>query len=1599
MYKKIFSVILAVILVATSISVLSLCVTAETLAAGSYPYAANGTKAPIIKSSTTGEVNTADGFLTKLSVDSLTNENFTSTFKPHMQATSNYVVNNKTLMATSLVDYSATADNVYGTSGKALKIAYTSATNGSITSADGVYQNMHCMRVTNSFNIPGEWKDTASVGFWVKTEYPVYITVRLSANSSGTESFIVSNRMFIPAGESFVEIPLSNFKTVNAGYKELNSGKISVYQTDIYFKAQESFTDTRDIYFDNIGYYGRYTTYKAVHDVGFKEIALNSSKLKTMTTSAPNTSVSVDANAAYSHSGYTNVAANTSAIKVEYSNMNSISDTAGKVRFYYDAYMRLNSEAPYIYGEDSVIAFWVRADQPMSLFIGYVDYDTASSGVKQSKTKTVEIPAGESIVKIKMSEMAPSGVTFDYRYANQFMITAKTNNYSIAGKTSGTIYFDAFGFYDESYEPPVVPDTKVTHADDFTEVALNSAKLKTLTSTPEAITLSYDANAAYSHSGSTNLAANTSAIKVEYAQMASTGYAVRFYYDAALRLNSQAPYIYGSDSVLSFWVRADQPMSLNYNYYDYDNNSSASKQSLGKTIEIPAGESIVKIKMSEMAPSGVDFDYRQAYQLMITIRTNDDSYKNNGVVYFDAFGFYDDSYQGGGSNPEQPESPVVPDTKVTHTDGFTEVELNTSKLKEFTSKAGTMSMSIDANAAYSHSGSTNLTANTTAIKIEYSEMSATANYVRFYYDNALRLNGTAPYIYDSDSVLAFWVRADQPMSLNYNYYDYDNNSSASKQSLGKTIEIPAGESIVKIKMSEMAPSGVDFDYRQAYQLMISARTNANSTKTSGVIYFDAFGFYDADPTNDIPEQPKPPVIPDTVVKHEIGFSEIIPNASKWITRKTDNVTITFEDNAAHYHQGKTNVAANTGALKVDYKNLSPSPANVSLYSESMIQLTNTAPYIYGDASVLSFWVFTDQSVDLTVTYMDYSNTDKKSVQCKKMNITLPVGESLVKIPMKDLVPDGHEMAYRYAYQLQFIVYPNSDTFTTSGTLYFDGLGFYDTNLVINDEPLTMPKNTFVWWDFNSGNDLDDVLGYWAARMAGVDGLGLQLELEKNAKNVYGGKGNSIKLTYNRALAKDNIPNFRNDLRLATSGDGVIFWVKSEERTTINLVAIDANGQTVVVRGIPVTIGYNIVNVKWSEFTFVDSKLTGKPDMSSIYQFQIRPAGASGTLWVDQIGFSNVKNDGSSAYNSIVPPNSYKGWYEGYVSNYEDFEKWPGDDDLGFCIDWYFDNKGEITLPKKNNNTYLQMNFDNSGGKASALINITEFKAVDPKGGISFWAKSSEKRYYNLRVVIGGQVAMITFMGDVNGRTYNIPFSAFWNNNRADKPFSLSSTAPVSITKLTFSSDGISNPSVASGISQKFTLLLDDIKFVDGKNFARAGLVDYTENGVNLKADEEAFSVGVFPKVTKTELTAEEKQNYIKVSGAKDVIAHYNINAYDINGKELIPQTVVILTFDVPKGVNASEIGLYQVYIDGSLSKRKVSITEDGKITAPVYRLGDYILTVESVKDSVADDNSTENETNTDESDFPWLIVVIIGASVLIIAAVIIIILIRKGRGK
>ena len=1831
MLKKLLSVLLATTVVLTSLlSAIMLTVSADTLSAGVYPYATNGVKTPIITHKTGEEATAFNDFFAKQTIDSLTDENYFNTFKPYGHLVKDEVVSNKTLISASLDSYSDSADNVYGSAGKSYKATYIKATNSSIKPANfDTAQNFHYVRVTNTMIISSDCKDTASVGFWVKSTHQTFIVVRLSANTNGTESFIISDRFLIPAGESFVEIPLSNFVTANSGYHPLReaTGDIRIYNTDIFFKSTESFEGTRDIWFDNIGYYNyasktdkalhssdailknnvenyiqdgtavkkdgvtwnadskgsitvsnpisgtanlnayngngqsihysttqasttaynrfrnngkvntnnadgdptgvnatlavwiktdraikifltaddstvansgrnRYqsseyflpagetmleipvsdfdTQYvianqtvdnqfvwdylgcinfyfksavnngnpnanvwvdsiaiipgqiedipesseesssaessseesssaessseessssedmpvssepspiipdnKVTHGEGFVEVTLKPENWVNKKTET--SAFEFDTNAAYSH------ASDKSAYKLTYSN---ISSTVNLINFYYNSRIYINGTAPYIFDEDSVFSFWVRADQPMAISVTYMDHDNVSNAQTQNGLKTINIPAGESIVRINMAEMTKAGCEFDYRYL--FQLQFKINSTEDSYKTSGEIYFDSFGFYDAdptnnippAPELPEVPDTKVAHTKDFFEATLKNDKW--VNKKTETSTFALDENAVYSHGS------DKSAYKLSYSNISATENLINFYYDEKLYINGIAPYIYDEDSVLSFWMRADQPVTLRITYLDYNNLTDKYAQSLIRTVNVPAGESIVKIDMKDMCPDGVSYDYRYVYQLQIQVRANEESYKTSGEIYFDSFGFYDADPTN--NIPPAPELPEVPDTKVAHTKDFFEATLKNDKWVN--KKTETSTFALDENAVYSHGS------DKSAYKLSYSNISATENLINFYYDEKLYINGIAPYIYDEDSVLSFWMRADQPVTLRITYLDYNNLTDKYAQSLIRTVNVPAGESIVKIDMKDMCPDGVSYDYRYAYQLQIQVRANEKSYKTSGEIYFDSFGFYDMNPSNEIPPKPQAPEIPDTKVTHDVGFVEIEPDAEMWMTKKADDVVISLADSSTRYHSGKTNVADNSSALKISYKNLSASMKNVSFYSESRIQLSNTAPCIYGENSILSFWVYTEQAVDLKVAYRDYSNTAGKSVQCKEMTISIPIGESIVKIPMKDCVPADNDMDYRFAYQLQISVLANDDSYKNSGDILFDAFGFYDSELVINDKPLTMPENTFVWWNFDNGDTLEEIPDEWTARWAGEEGKGIIVTLEKDSDNVYGSKGNSLKIDYVRALGEYTAPNIWLEKRTATMGDGIVFWIKSEQKTNIRILCLDANVDAIEML-VPVTIGYNIVEVKWSDFTYTDKTKTGKPATNSIAQLQLRPMGASGTFWLDQIGFLNVKNDGSNAYNSVYPPTSYKDWEDGNVSGGDGFDNWPSDDDFGFCTEWYFQDTGWITLPKIGNNTVLKMDYNRTNGKRSELVNITEFKDIDPKGGISFWAKSTEARYYTLRISIGTQIIAVNFMGDTNGRTYNIPFSAFWINGRIDKDYIPSSTKGVSVTKLQFVSDETCNPPATGALSDKFSLYLDDIKFVDSLGFLRAADIDYTENGVTLKAAMNAFSVGVIPKITKTELTDTEKQEYLKLAEtATDVIALYNIVASDKDGKVQIPTAAVELIFDVPEGIDANAVQVYQVYLDGSLSKRPVTVTEDGRVSTSVFRLGEYLLAWGEVtsKPQVEDDTPVDTpEQPTQESGFWWLIAII--AAVILAGAVVVVVFVRKGRGK
>lgn len=1412
MSKKFLSILLTIAVLASALLPLTYSfVSADTLAAGVFPYAAAGqTYAPIIRSG--DGVKFYSDFVSKSNLDNLTGSNFNSTWKLYNQASVSYTAGSRVLATSSLVSYNAADPNVYGESGNALKIEYISATNSTVSPANGVAgQYFHYVRQNVAFTVDGDYADSASVAFWVKSDYEAYVVVRLTVNSWNANGFIVSERILVPAGESIVEIPLGNFVTSNAGFESLNAnGDIKINTADIYFKSTGSFTGTRNIYFDSLGfYYYSSESGKALH--------------------------SADATVKHEIEGLTH----------------TLNGSEDKVT-------------------DSKGVTWKDdANGSLSVTSGTVNpnaYNGSGSSICYTNTKLVNYNA----------------TTY-----NQI-----TNN--------------------DSYKTTVGSETV------------------------------------------------------------------------------------GKDAVLCIWLKSDRALTVYIRGLD---SSWSTNRYRSSDYHINAGETILKVPLSDIktqdsAAITCDFaftwDKLNSLGIFFKSATDTAVTGKNVTLYVDKIAM----------EKGEPVTPDIPTDVVTHSSDFFEVALDNSKWVN--KKPANATLTAGSNAAHYHSGS----GDNSAVRIEYQNLDASASNVNFYYNKKLEKSTTAPYIYESDSVLSFWVWSDQSVDIRMTYMDYDKTSQSAKQCGSKTVSIPAGESLVKVNMTDFAKTDCDFDYRYVNQLQFVVLSNSDSKSASGNVYIDAIGFYDADPANDIPKKPEPPAIPDTVVTHAVGFGEVIPDATKWMTKNGNNAEIILEDNAAHYHTGKTNVGTNTSAVKIAYKNLSSTASNVRFYNDSKIQLSTREPYTYGKDSVLSFWVFTEQAVDIKVSYMDWSNTEGKSVQCKTLTVSVPIGESLVKIPMKDFDPAGHEMGYRHVYQLLLTVMANDDSYKTEGNIWFDAFGFYDPNMVINDKPVSLPANSLTWWNFENSKTDEVKPDGWATRWAGPEGKGVEIALEKDTANVYGGKGQSLKVTYNQALGeKGYVPCVWAEQQLPSIGDGLFFWIKSEEQTTVRIIMADKNWQSCKVENVELKIGYNLVQVKWSDFAFTNADTAGKPDLSYIAQIQIRPNGTMGTFWLDEAGFTNVVNDGSNDYYFVNPPTKYKGWNNGASTVADDFEKWTSSDDLGFCVAWYPNNGGEVSLVKNEKNSYLKMEFDQIDGSKNELINVTEYKEIDPNGGISFWAKSSETRYYMLRVAVANQNAYVVFKGDTKGRTYNIPFSAFWMNNNVGITYAAPTNAASSVTRIVFTSDESCNSPAVANNDSEFTLCVDDIKFVDGAKFMRPSAIDYTENGVNLKADIDAFGSGVIPSITKTELTDAEKQEYLGKIDAKGVIALYNILATNSYGKTQTPQKAVTLTFDVPEGMNASDLVLYQVFMDGSLSKRPVTVTEDGKLSSSVFRMGEYLLAYGAPESEPSADNNepvdtpdTPAEPDT-QSGFPWVVVIIIAAVVLALGTVAVIYFVRKGRGK
>ena len=312
-----------------------------------------------------------------------------------------------------------------------------------------------------------------------------------------------------------------------------------------------------------------------------------------------------------------------------------------------------------------------------------------------------------------------------------------------------------------------------------------------------------------------------------------------------------------------------------------------------------------------------------------------------------------------------------------------------------------------------------------------------------------------------------------------------NNNSSTKWLSSEEILVPAGESIVRIPLSVYYDQDNSFKNIKKLQIhfcCISPQTNTIGGASGTfmiddiaieptVIKGDINGDKECDARDIVrlkksiasaktySDMPEADIYPDSkinsydlvclrnyilgnitylpenvaLIEHE-SYVESNLNSAKWENKTPATLSFTQESDAMYRYSG----TADTEALRVAYSSLTTSGGNNFYYNANL----NTE---FGENAVFCFWVYSEQSVNLRYSYMDYSNTDSKSIQCKWVTKTIPAGESIVEIPMCEMVPDGKDMTYRGCYQFQILILANSNSISDSGVIYLDAFGFYDSS--------------------------------------------------------------------------------------------------------------------------------------------------------------------------------------------------------------------------------------------------------------------------------------------------------------------------------------------------------------------------------------------------------------------------------------------------------------------------------------------------------------------------------------------------------------------------
>ena len=513
----------------------------------------------------------------------------------------------------------------------------------------------------------------------------------------------------------------------------------------------------------------------------------------------------------------------------------------------------------------------------------------------------------------------------------------------------------------------------------------------------------------------------------------------------------------------------------------------------------------------------------------------------------------------------------------------------------------------------------------------------------------------------------------------------------------------------------------------------------------------------------------------------------------WLNWGTDVADYSLNSDSAHAASGKS--------MKIDIKQAN---TNADIVTQTY---NNTKS---GDG--IAFWVESANGITVKFRF----NGKKQYISHVK---NVPAGKHFVMIPWSEL---GESLTASYLWQAEFFIkVPNADE-----TVYLDDIGTYvdySTNITYNlnggswaegyipdevynkDEGLTLPVMSDVNKDgfaFAGWYDNEELIGnaaysipagtlgnkkYWAkwiyhlANCENFESYGTNDELNAkwlnwadtnasfslNTDSAHANSGKSMKIDFVNANANSNIA--LQDISFSRTGDGVAFWIESENGATVKFTFNTkfSSGEKVIPGG------KHIVTIPWTEFAGALNV-----DLWRI-QLAIRVSNVSDMVYVDDIGVYSEHNnltfntnggswsdgytpaDGYGPFGITLPDSgdikkdglAFAGWYDNkelsgnavysiaagtlgnkeywakwicYSSNFDNFDSYNADSDMtAVWLNWGTDVADySLNSDSAHAASGKSMKIDIKQANTDADIVTQTYNNTKSGDGIAFWVESA-----------------------------------------------------------------------------------------------------------------------------------------------------------------------------------------------------------------------------------------------------------------------------------